>query len=161
MGFCPDRGNLRNKNGNWFHSVCDAWHQLESEYIVSKHVLMDEVPGQSKGRRECQPCIIDQSCGEEERRKGSLANSSLFLVYLKVLRRTCLCLFLQLTPVGTTIFTGFSGNNGAIDIDDGPNGQIEYVIQYNPNDKVNMFSFFFFSPHILKQQMKRGCGWTL
>ncbi|XP_066047804.1 protocadherin-15 isoform X2 [Chamaea fasciata] len=41
----------------------------------------------------------------------------------------------ELTPVGTTIFTGFSGNNGAIDIDDGPNGQIEYVIQYNPNDK--------------------------
>lgn len=42
----------------------------------------------------------------------------------------------QLTPVGTTIFTGFSGNNGATDIDDGPNGQIEYVIQYNPNDPV-------------------------
>nr|XP_023686709.1 protocadherin-15 isoform X2 [Paramormyrops kingsleyae] len=40
----------------------------------------------------------------------------------------------ELTPVGTTIFTGFSGNNGATDIDDGPNGQIEYVIQYNPND---------------------------
>lgn len=42
----------------------------------------------------------------------------------------------QLTPVGTTIFTGFSGNNGATDIDDGPNGQIEYGIQYNPNDPV-------------------------
>uniref|UniRef100_A0A8C1LAT1 Protocadherin-related 15a n=1 Tax=Cyprinus carpio TaxID=7962 RepID=A0A8C1LAT1_CYPCA len=40
----------------------------------------------------------------------------------------------ELTPVGTTIFTGFSGNNGATDIDDGPNGQIEYAIQYNPND---------------------------
>uniref|UniRef100_A0A8C9WAX0 Protocadherin-15 n=1 Tax=Scleropages formosus TaxID=113540 RepID=A0A8C9WAX0_SCLFO len=40
----------------------------------------------------------------------------------------------ELTPIGTTIFTGFSGNNGATDIDDGPNGQIEYVIQYNPND---------------------------
>ncbi|XP_038629350.1 protocadherin-15b isoform X4 [Scyliorhinus canicula] len=40
----------------------------------------------------------------------------------------------ELTPVGTTIFTGFSGRNGATDIDDGPNGQIEYVIQYNPND---------------------------
>ncbi|XP_031416817.1 protocadherin-15b isoform X2 [Clupea harengus] len=40
----------------------------------------------------------------------------------------------ELTPVGTTIFSGFSGNNGAIDIDDGPNGQIEYTIQYNPND---------------------------
>uniref|UniRef100_A0A8C2HWD1 Protocadherin-related 15a n=1 Tax=Cyprinus carpio TaxID=7962 RepID=A0A8C2HWD1_CYPCA len=40
----------------------------------------------------------------------------------------------ELTPVGTTIFTGFSGNNGAMDIDDGPNGQIEYAIQYNPND---------------------------
>lgn len=44
--------------------------------------------------------------------------------------------FLQLTPVGTTIFTGFSGNNGATDIDDGPNGHIEYSILYNPNDPV-------------------------
>lgn len=43
----------------------------------------------------------------------------------------------QLTPVGTTIFTGFSGDNGATDIDDGPNGQIEYVIQYNPEDPVS------------------------
>ncbi|XP_035807814.2 protocadherin-15b isoform X3 [Amphiprion ocellaris] len=40
----------------------------------------------------------------------------------------------ELTPVGTTIFSGFSGNNGAADIDDGPNGQIEYTIQYNPKD---------------------------
>ncbi|KAL2078366.1 hypothetical protein ACEWY4_026051 [Coilia grayii] len=40
----------------------------------------------------------------------------------------------ELTPVGTTIFSGFSGNNGAIDIDDGPNGQIEYTVRYNPND---------------------------
>ncbi|XP_037546821.1 protocadherin-15 [Nematolebias whitei] len=40
----------------------------------------------------------------------------------------------DLTPVGTTIFSGFSGNNGATDIDDGPNGQIEYTIQYNPKD---------------------------
>lgn len=43
---------------------------------------------------------------------------------------------LQLTPVGTTIFTGFSGNNGATDIDDGPNGHIEYSVLYNPNDPV-------------------------
>ncbi|XP_035185609.1 protocadherin-15 isoform X5 [Oxyura jamaicensis] len=47
----------------------------------------------------------------------------------------------DLTPVGTTIFTGFSGNNGATDIDDGPNGQIEYVIQYNPNDKTSNRTF--------------------
>ncbi|KAM7370799.1 hypothetical protein PAMP_010319 [Pampus punctatissimus] len=40
----------------------------------------------------------------------------------------------ELTPVGTTIFSGFWGNNGAKDIDDGPNGQIEYTIQYNPKD---------------------------
>uniref|UniRef100_A0A3P8PZ32 Cadherin domain-containing protein n=1 Tax=Astatotilapia calliptera TaxID=8154 RepID=A0A3P8PZ32_ASTCA len=40
----------------------------------------------------------------------------------------------ELTPPGTTIFTGFSGNNGAIDIDDGPNGHIEYSIIYNPGD---------------------------
>ncbi|KAF4085313.1 hypothetical protein AMELA_G00115940 [Ameiurus melas] len=40
----------------------------------------------------------------------------------------------ELTPVGTTVFSGFTGNNGAVDIDDGPNGQIEYTIQYNPND---------------------------
>ncbi|XP_034425621.1 protocadherin-15b isoform X3 [Hippoglossus hippoglossus] len=40
----------------------------------------------------------------------------------------------ELTPVGTTIFSGFWGNNGAADIDDGPNGQIEYTIQYNPKD---------------------------
>ncbi|KAA8583718.1 hypothetical protein FQN60_014926 [Etheostoma spectabile] len=40
----------------------------------------------------------------------------------------------ELTPVGTTIFTGFSGNNGATDIDDGPNGHIEYSILYNPNE---------------------------
>lgn len=45
--------------------------------------------------------------------------------------------FFQLTPVGTTIFSGFSGNNGATDIDDGPNGQIEYTIQYNPKDPVS------------------------
>ncbi|KAA0718253.1 Protocadherin-15 Precursor [Triplophysa tibetana] len=43
----------------------------------------------------------------------------------------------ELTPSGTTIFTGFSGNNGATDIDDGPNGQIEYGIQYNPNDPMS------------------------
>uniref|UniRef100_A0A4W4E418 Protocadherin-15 n=1 Tax=Electrophorus electricus TaxID=8005 RepID=A0A4W4E418_ELEEL len=43
----------------------------------------------------------------------------------------------ELSPIGTTIFTGFSGNNGAIDIDDGPNGQIEYAIQYNPNDPLS------------------------
>uniref|UniRef100_A0A452IYD2 Protocadherin-15 n=1 Tax=Gopherus agassizii TaxID=38772 RepID=A0A452IYD2_9SAUR len=47
----------------------------------------------------------------------------------------------ELTPVGTTIFTGFSGNNGALDIDDGPNGQIEYVIQYNPNDPTSNRTF--------------------
>ncbi|OPJ79490.1 protocadherin-15 isoform B [Patagioenas fasciata monilis] len=47
----------------------------------------------------------------------------------------------ELTPVGTTIFTGFSGSNGATDIDDGPNGQIEYVIQYNPNDKTSNRTF--------------------
>ncbi|XP_067286804.1 protocadherin-15b isoform X1 [Pseudorasbora parva] len=40
----------------------------------------------------------------------------------------------ELTPVGTTIFSGFTGNNGAVDIDDGPNGQIEYTIRYNPTD---------------------------
>ncbi|KAL2083328.1 hypothetical protein ACEWY4_021101 [Coilia grayii] len=43
----------------------------------------------------------------------------------------------ELTPVGTTIFTGFFMDNGASDIDDGPNGQIEYGIQYNPNDPVS------------------------
>nr|XP_048715179.1 protocadherin-15 isoform X6 [Caretta caretta] len=47
----------------------------------------------------------------------------------------------ELTPVGTTIFTGFSGNSGAMDIDDGPNGQIEYVIQYNPNDPTSNRTF--------------------
>lgn len=46
-------------------------------------------------------------------------------------------IFIQLTPPGTTIFTGFSGNNGATDIDDGPNGHIEYSIIYNRNDPVN------------------------
>ncbi|XP_039222867.1 protocadherin-15, partial [Crotalus tigris] len=46
-----------------------------------------------------------------------------------------------LTPVGTTIFTGFSGNKGATDIDDGPNGQIEYVIQYNPSDPTSNRTF--------------------
>uniref|UniRef100_A0A8C7U065 Protocadherin-related 15a n=1 Tax=Oncorhynchus mykiss TaxID=8022 RepID=A0A8C7U065_ONCMY len=40
----------------------------------------------------------------------------------------------ELTPAGTIIFTGFGEDNGATDIDDGPNGQIEYGIQYNPND---------------------------
>lgn len=49
----------------------------------------------------------------------------------------------QLTPVGTTIFSGFTGNNGAVDIDDGPNGQIEYTIRYNPKDPVCVFLFFF------------------
>lgn len=54
----------------------------------------------------------------------------------------CFYLF-QLTPVGTTIFSGFTGNNGAVDIDDGPNGQIEYTIQYNPKDPVCVFHFSF------------------
>ncbi|XP_058399415.1 protocadherin-15 isoform X9 [Diceros bicornis minor] len=47
----------------------------------------------------------------------------------------------ELTPVGTTIFTGFAGDNGATDIDDGPNGQIEYVIQYNPDDPTSNDTF--------------------
>uniref|UniRef100_A0A8D2ANN1 Protocadherin-15 n=1 Tax=Sciurus vulgaris TaxID=55149 RepID=A0A8D2ANN1_SCIVU len=47
----------------------------------------------------------------------------------------------ELTPVGTTVFTGFSGDNGATDIDDGPNGQIEYVIQYNPEDPTSNETF--------------------
>ncbi|KAI5940397.1 Protocadherin-15 [Manis javanica] len=47
----------------------------------------------------------------------------------------------ELTPVGTTVFTGFSGDNGATDIDDGPNGQIEYVIQYNPDDAASNDTF--------------------
>ncbi|KAG9484975.1 hypothetical protein GDO78_008203 [Eleutherodactylus coqui] len=49
-------------------------------------------------------------------------------------------IFLKLTPVGTTIFTGFS-TNGATDIDDGPNGQIEYFITYNPNDTMSNQTF--------------------
>lgn len=40
----------------------------------------------------------------------------------------------ELTPVGSVIFTGFAGWNGAVDIDDGPNGQVEYRVLYNPND---------------------------
>uniref|UniRef100_A0AAV2LAT0 Cadherin domain-containing protein n=1 Tax=Knipowitschia caucasica TaxID=637954 RepID=A0AAV2LAT0_KNICA len=40
----------------------------------------------------------------------------------------------ELTPVGTTVFSDFWGKNGAMDIDDGPNGQIEYTIQYNNSD---------------------------
>ncbi|KAF3853613.1 hypothetical protein F7725_014301 [Dissostichus mawsoni] len=47
----------------------------------------------------------------------------------------------ELTPVGTTIFSGFYGNNGAADIDDGPNGQIEYTIQYNPRDPTTNRTF--------------------
>ncbi|XP_044155596.1 protocadherin-15 [Bufo gargarizans] len=46
----------------------------------------------------------------------------------------------ELTPVGTTIFTGFS-TNGATDIDDGPNGQIEYFIIFNPNDTATNQTF--------------------
>ncbi|XP_043110400.1 protocadherin-15b isoform X2 [Puntigrus tetrazona] len=47
----------------------------------------------------------------------------------------------ELTPVGTTVFSGFTGNNGAVDIDDGPNGQIEYTIQYNPKDPTTNRTF--------------------
>uniref|UniRef100_A0A4W3K6A1 Protocadherin-15 n=1 Tax=Callorhinchus milii TaxID=7868 RepID=A0A4W3K6A1_CALMI len=47
----------------------------------------------------------------------------------------------ELTPIGTTIFTGFSRNNGAIDIDDGPNRQIEYVIRQNPDDPESSKTF--------------------
>lgn len=76
---------------------------------------------------------------------GSVLMQTIYGIKMEIVSLyICLSLFLQLTPVGTTIFTGFSGNNGATDIDDGPNGQIEYVIQYNPNDKVRAFSFFFF-----------------
>lgn len=56
--------------------------------------------------------------------------------------------FFQLTPVGTTIFSGFSGNNGATDIDDGPNGQIEYTIQYNPKDPVSSQYAFLLSTSV-------------
>ncbi|XP_075997829.1 protocadherin-15-like [Genypterus blacodes] len=38
----------------------------------------------------------------------------------------------ELTPIGTTIFS--FERKGATDIDDGPNGHIEYSIRYNPND---------------------------
>lgn len=47
----------------------------------------------------------------------------------------------ELTPVGTTIFSGFTGNNGAVDLDDGPNGQIEYTIRYNPKDPTTNRTF--------------------
>lgn len=43
--------------------------------------------------------------------------------------------------MGTTVFTGFSGRNGATDIDDGPNGHIEYSILYNANDPVRITLF--------------------
>ncbi|XP_040218008.1 protocadherin-15 isoform X6 [Rana temporaria] len=46
----------------------------------------------------------------------------------------------ELTPVGTTIYNGFA-DKGATDIDDGPNGQIEYFIQYNPNDTASQQTF--------------------
>uniref|UniRef100_A0A8C6SXG3 Protocadherin-15 n=1 Tax=Neogobius melanostomus TaxID=47308 RepID=A0A8C6SXG3_9GOBI len=47
----------------------------------------------------------------------------------------------ELTPIGTTIFSDFWGSNGATDIDDGPNGQIEYTIQYNKSDPVSASTF--------------------
>ncbi|KAF7668920.1 hypothetical protein LDENG_00276180 [Lucifuga dentata] len=47
----------------------------------------------------------------------------------------------ELTPIGTTIFSGFSGTNGATDIDDGPNGQIEYTVQDNPNEPMGKKTF--------------------
>ncbi|XP_056286606.1 protocadherin-15-like [Pseudoliparis swirei] len=47
----------------------------------------------------------------------------------------------ELTPVGTTIFSGFWGKNGAKDIDDGPNGQIEYTIQFNPKEPTTNRTF--------------------
>ncbi|KAG1936095.1 protocadherin-15 [Pimephales promelas] len=47
----------------------------------------------------------------------------------------------ELTPIGTTIFSGFTGNNGAVDLDDGPNGQIEYTIRYNPKDPTTNRTF--------------------
>lgn len=67
------------------------------------------------------------------------AQTDCLLVVSAFKNRRCFLLtflFFQLTPVGTTVFSGFTGNNGAVDIDDGPNGQIEYTIQYNPNDPV-------------------------
>lgn len=69
---------------------------------------------------------------------------------------------LQLTPVGTTIFSGFFGNNGAADIDDGPNGQIEYTIRYNPKDPVGhssastSFRVCFFLPQCEQETVHIG-----
>uniref|UniRef100_A0A3P8WDW9 Protocadherin-15 n=1 Tax=Cynoglossus semilaevis TaxID=244447 RepID=A0A3P8WDW9_CYNSE len=42
----------------------------------------------------------------------------------------------ELTPVESIIFTDFT-DKGAIDIDDGPNGRIEYSVLYNPVDPVS------------------------
>uniref|UniRef100_A0A8C9RAN5 Protocadherin related 15 n=1 Tax=Scleropages formosus TaxID=113540 RepID=A0A8C9RAN5_SCLFO len=47
----------------------------------------------------------------------------------------------ELTPVESVIFSGFSGDNGATDIDDGPNGQVEYLVQYNPADPMSNRTF--------------------
>lgn len=140
----PDVDNLWNKNWNFCFTVCDQSVNVVSECVVSKYLLTHEFPGWVKRRRECWPCFIDRSNGKKK--KNALDNEPSIVSFMFwVLICICLSLFLQLTPVGTTIFTGFSGNNGATDIDDGPNGQIEYVIQYNPNDKV--CALYFFSLH--------------
>uniref|UniRef100_A0A8C6SRA1 Protocadherin-15 n=1 Tax=Neogobius melanostomus TaxID=47308 RepID=A0A8C6SRA1_9GOBI len=64
-----------------------------------------------------------------------------------LITRTCARTYIDntqestLTPIGTTIFSDFWGSNGATDIDDGPNGQIEYTIQYNKSDPVSASTF--------------------
>lgn len=61
----------------------------------------------------------------------------------------------ELTPVGTTIFSDFYAN-GAKDIDDGPNGQIEYTIQYNKSDPATRtfdIPLTLFGPVVLRERL--------
>ncbi|KAM3838367.1 protocadherin-15-like [Diretmus argenteus] len=129
----PDRTislSLRDNNGHWV--ILDASKQ--ALYLNSTGRVLDRDPPSY-----IQSIVVQVQCTNEL--VGTVILHEVRIVVRdrndnapRFQQPTYYVAINELTPIGTTIFSGFWGKNGATDIDDGPNGQIEYTIQYNPND---------------------------